>query len=147
MVKGYTKVAIWFLNFVVLLIALNVGLYFLWLPDATTAANIYGMNTVMKAYPGWSRKDVAQLLHETVAVESAYDVITQVKLLPDRGRFVTIDRAGFRQIAEQAPWPPDPKAVNIFVFGGSTTFGVGLPDSETIPSELQQALAGSHPCL
>jgi len=145
MVNGYRKFAIWFLNFVLLLIGLNLILYFLWMPDATTAANVYGMDTVMKAYPGWSRKDVAELLHETVSAEMVYDIITQVKPPTFHGRFVTVDPAGFRHVEDQGPWPPDPQAINIFVFGGSTTFGVGLPDSETIPSELQKALAARHP--
>jgi hypothetical protein len=32
----------------------------------------------------------------------------------------------------------------VFVFGGSTTYGAGLADDETIPSRLQQALAGCN---
>ena len=32
----------------------------------------------------------------------------------------------------------------MFVFGGSTTFGVGLPDDETIASCLQQFAAEGH---
>ena len=145
MVKGYTKLAIWVLNLIVLLVGVNLALYFLWLPDATTAANLYGMNVIMKAYPGWSKKDVKQLLHETLIVQMGYDLVRQIKLLPARGRFVTIDPGGFRRVQGQAPWPPDPKAFNIFVLGGSTTFGVGVPDSETIPSELQKALDATHP--
>ena len=36
-------------------------------------------------------------------------------------------------------------AHNLWVFGGSTTFGYGLPDGETIPSHLQEALRRRYP--
>ena len=42
------------------------------------------------------------------------------------------------------PWPPRPEATNVFVFGGSTTFGVGLPDDETIASYLQECALANH---
>src|SRR6202034_2026573 len=41
----------------------------------------------------------------------------------------------------QGSWPPRQNVFNIFLFGGSTTFGVGVPDDETIPSYLQEYMA------
>src|SRR6185369_12207002 len=54
---------------------------------------------------------------------------------------VTVDPAGFRAGRDQRPWPPDPARFNVFVFGGSTTFGYGVADGDTIASQLQPLLA------
>jgi hypothetical protein len=54
---------------------------------------------------------------------------------------VNVDPAGFRLSRGASPWPPDPGAVNVFVFGGSTTFGYGIADDETVVSALQAWLA------
>jgi hypothetical protein len=140
--RAYRNLAIWVLNLIVLLIAVNVMLHLFRDPNSATSADLYGMDRVMKGYPGWSRKDVTELLDDFAAANRTghYDVIKQFGTSQFTSRFVNIDAAGFRAIGNQAQWPPDPKAFNIFVFGGSTTFGVGLPDGETIPSELQKAL-------
>jgi hypothetical protein len=54
---------------------------------------------------------------------------------------INIHQAGFRLVgAGQGPWPLDDKAVNIFVFGGSTTAGFGVDDDKTIPGALQSIL-------
>ena len=37
-------------------------------------------------------------------------------------------------------WPPQSKNFNIFLFGGSTTFGYGVSDNQTIASYLQEYL-------
>ncbi len=49
---------------------------------------------------------------------------------------------GLSRIRE--PWPPNPDYTNIFVFGGSTTFGYGVTDQETIPSYLQEILTSKY---
>ena len=69
-----------------------------------------------------------------------YEPFTQFKERPNRGDYVNVDENGFRFSADQASWPPDPKKVNVFVFGGSTTFGYGVADLETVPSRLQEEL-------
>src|SRR5262245_14191728 len=48
------------------------------------------------------------------------------------------DSAGFRRTA--APRQQAGNPLDVFVFGGSTTFGYGVADAETIPSHLQRAL-------
>ena len=57
-----------------------------------------------------------------------------------RGRFVNVDAAGFRHSTDQGPWPPDSRRHNVFLFGGSTTFGYGVGDGDTIASRLQGML-------
>ena len=97
--------------------------------------------TVSPAYRGWPLTRVTELLKETyVDTRSQYDLIAQVRERPMKGQFVTIAPVGYRMVADQGPWPPDRNRVNVFVFGGSTTFGYGVSDSESIPSQLQKIL-------
>jgi hypothetical protein len=55
------------------------------------------------------------------------------------GRYINVAQAGFRHGASSAVWPPA-AGPTIFVFGGSTAFGYGLTDSETIPAALEDGL-------
>jgi hypothetical protein len=54
-----------------------------------------------------------------------------------------VSEHGFRLNGEEAPWPPDQATFNVFVFGGSTTFGAMLPDAQTIPAALESQLRDS----
>ena len=58
-------------------------------------------------------------------------------------RFV-IDPVGFRHVSPQGPWPPDPDAYNIFVMGGSTTYGVRVAGNLTISGWLQEHLRDTY---
>ena len=100
-------------------------------------------------YPGWAGPKFGQLISETLAAVEVgnyeYDEITQLRLRPLHGRYVNVAEGGFRQLGSQGPWPLDRSALNVFVFGGSTTFGFYMDDDHTIPSYLQQfARAGSR---
>ena len=48
---------------------------------------------------------------------------------------------GYRRSSGQKPWPPHPDRFNVFVFGGSTAFGYGVADDETIPSSLARQIS------
>jgi hypothetical protein len=126
-------------NSLALLVVLNVVLYVVisakTKPDSPLVR--YGKDNILTAYPGWHQDDVKTLLRETYAdLKFEYEPFTEFRNKPLRGKFVNIDSAGFRVSKGQAPWPPRPGAFNVFVFGGSTTFGMGLPDEETIASYL-----------
>ena len=58
------------------------------------------------------------------------------------GEFVNISDKGYRHNRHQYPLSrtKEKDTIRIFVFGGSTTFGYGVKDSETIPSYLQDYL-------
>jgi hypothetical protein len=73
-----------------------------------------------------------------------YDPITQLRPRPLHGRFVNVEAGGFRRVRDQGPWPPDRSLTNIFVFGGSTTFGFLVDDDQTIPSYLQRYAGAQH---
>ncbi|MDO9082038.1 MAG: SGNH/GDSL hydrolase family protein [Humidesulfovibrio sp.] len=70
-----------------------------------------------------------------------YEPLTEFRHKAVRSRFVNISEHGFRYVAGQGPWPPDPANWNIFFFGGSTAFGWST-DETSIPSRLQEFLDG-----
>jgi len=136
-----------FFNAVLLLLLVNLALYgvlrFRHRPAADPALNFtkhFDTDKLKAAYPGWREEDVKALLRETPREdhEFEYEPWTGFRERPFQGRFVNIDSAGFRLSKDQAPWPPQDGETNVFVFGGSTTFGWYLPDDQTIPSYLQE---------
>jgi hypothetical protein len=150
--RWYVVLAVGLFNAILLLVlinlALGVVLRFRHRPPSEPALNFtehFDPAKLQAAYPGWSEDDVRALLKETPREdhEFEYEPWTGFRERPFRGRFVNIDPAGFRISKNQAPWPPQPGKTNVFVFGGSTTFGWYLPDDETIPSYLQEC-AGQH---
>lgn len=110
-------------------------------PPAPWFAGRYSVARVSKAYPGWEEDDVARIGAEMQTISHAYEPYTQFKPKPVAGNYVNVHESGFRVIRDQGPWPPDPAACNVFVFGGSTAFGIGVPDEETIASFLQGHLS------
>ncbi len=96
-------------------------------------------------FPDLDRQDIAELLDDTRHLSQSFEPYTQFKEKPFVGKSVNVDSQGFRPIKDQGPWPPNPDFINIFVFGGSTTFGYGVPDGDTIPSYLQELLSSKYP--
>lgn len=90
-------------------------------------------------YPDYSAEEIDQIQRQTFDVRYVYSPYVQFRALPMRTNFVEIAPAGFRKNAGPLhPWPPEPTAFNVFMFGGSTTFGNGLPDSETVVAHLER---------
>jgi lysophospholipase L1-like esterase len=100
----------------------------------------YGGIPLDRIYPGRTRDDVRELLRETWTRRPAFEPFLVSKERKFRGRFVNVSPEGYRLGRDQAPWPPDPARLNVFVFGGSTAFGYGVADDETIASVLQAEL-------
>ena len=103
----------------------------------------YGLVKLRAAYPGRSRKEIVSLLTETWGRPLTYAPYTQFVETRHRGEYVNVAEGGYRKVENQGPWPPAKQNVNVFIFGGSTTFGYGVADSETIPSALQRKLRAS----
>lgn len=95
-------------------------------------------------YPGMTRTDIDELLNETWSRPVQFEPYTQFRERPYQGKFINISADGYRHVKNQGPWPPPKENINIFVFGGSTTFGYGLPDDQTIPSYLQEIVGGGN---
>jgi hypothetical protein len=98
-----------------------------------------------RVYPGFSRGEIQTLLSEThsPARSFVYEPFTEFKERPHAGKYVNVDANGFRLTKGQGPWPPDrERYFNVFLFGGSTTFGFGVSDDQTVASHLQTFLSG-----
>jgi lysophospholipase L1-like esterase len=146
--QRYTALAIIVLNTCLLFAAVNLLLWgalrFFRRSRPFDPVATFGLATVLKCYPGWKPEDVVALSREMGKLDEAvyeYEPFTQFKHRPLRGRYLNIDPNGFRIDKNQGPWPPQRNGFNIFLFGGSTTLGVGVPDDETIPSYLQEYMA------
>jgi hypothetical protein len=109
---------------------------------------LLGMDTVARAYPGWNRNDLTAFLRENRGIGSGhwvYEPYTTFRLPAIRGRFINVSPAGYRISGAAQPWPPDGRSFNIFVFGGSTTFGAGVPDGQTFAAYLPSEWNARHP--
>lgn len=145
--EAYTSAAVIVLN-TLLLAAVGAGLYFgvdaLRRRAAPQANNPvvpkYGLDTVASAYPQLSRDEVVALLDQVWSVPLQYRDFVYFAESPAAKPSVNVHEAGFRQNGEANVWPPDPEAFNVFVFGGSTTYGYGVADGDTVVSHLQTVL-------
>lgn len=145
----YVKAAVILFDTLALLLFVNVLLYAIfYVRDETKPAppaliQLYGAK-IYKAYSGWRPEDVYSLLKETwTKLRPEYEPFTGFREPAFRGKFVNIHPAGFRVSRHQASWPPRSDTTSLFVFGGSTTFGYGLPDDETIASYLGECVPAS----
>ncbi len=64
------------------------------------------------------------------------------KYRPVSLKYMNITPVGFRWSTDNGPWPPSVNNLNVFVYGASTTFGAGVTDDQTIPSQLHEFLKG-----
>lgn len=96
------------------------------------------------AYPDFTADERYRLQRES-SHPFTQSIVAQPREEPFSGEFVTIDPAGFRHGIDQASWPPRKNAFVVFVFGGSTAFGYGVRDQDTVSSYLQKELARMLP--
>ena len=101
----------------------------------------YGLESLKQVYPGVGGEDLLQLLQESWSRPFVFEPFTQFKDAPFTGRFVNVDTNGFRHGKNQSPWPPLADNFNVFIFGGSTVFGYGVSDDQTVASFLQVKLS------
>ncbi len=91
-------------------------------------------------YPDMSKEEISQLLLDTRRIPQVYDSYTQFKEPAYKSKYVNVSPVGFRVSKNQGQWPVSGNQLTIFMFGGSTTFGYGVSDDQTIPSHLQEFL-------
>lgn len=107
--------------------------------DAAIARN--GMEVFRRVYPDKTDDEIRQLLHDQPELPNAYEPFVDFRSAAISTSTINIHQAGFRIGGkDQASWPLDRNAINVFVFGGSTTVGSGVDDGKTIPAALQAIL-------
>ena len=146
----YTTAGSIFLTIMLLLVLTSAGFYMLEKlsgpdlgrinPNVQERIVTRKRSDLATVYPQYSNDEIDALLVETWARPIGYEAFTQFRERPFNGHYINVSRKGFRYIEKQAVWPPRESSFNIFVFGGSTTFGYGVADTETIPSQLQKEL-------
>ena len=105
----------------------------------------YGMKTLQAAYPGLPEAELRRLLDESWQRSFVFEPFVMFQEAPFQGRYVNVDTNRFRRVPNQGPWPPAAENFNIFVFGGSTMFGYGVADDQTVPARLQEQLRAAGP--
>ena len=101
----------------------------------------YGIDFFKRIYPDKSEQQIRDLITDQPELPGAYEPFVEFRSPAMLRPHLTIHQAGFRVIgASQGPWPLDGKALNIFVFGGSSVAGAGVEDDESIPAALQSIL-------
>jgi hypothetical protein len=108
---------------------------------ADAALSRYGIDFFRQLYPDKSEADIKKLLYQHSVLETIYEPFVEFRMPAIATDTLNNHEAGFRLIGQdQGAWPPDKNAYNVFVFGGSTTWGGGNMDGETIPAYLQATL-------
>jgi hypothetical protein len=146
-IRSYKNFALILTNLIVFFVLANVALYVVqFIKDHFISKGNLDNAIVQKynrspefLYQGLSSEDFNTLINETYGrnPQVSYEPYTQYREHPFTGEFVNIDKNGFRVGKNQGPWPPDPVNYNVFIFGGSTTFGYGVPDEQTVASYFQ----------
>ena len=143
--RRYKKLSFFLLNVVVVFVVLNGLLALLyWAYDSflphTDVEKKYGIEKLAQVYPARSEEEIRALLRETWSRPVIYEPFTQFREKEFQGRFVNVAPQGFRVSQNQGAWPPAKTDFNIFLFGGSTIFGYGVSDNETLASRIQATL-------
>lgn len=152
LVKAYRFVSIMFMN-VILVGALALAILSFFLPADDliwTATNSRRYSTLInrEAYYLVAHQDLDFIGHEydDLAESGHWQVNPWTGLISRnfKGRFLNIDQYGRRQTIRTSGSTSRPPLI-IWAFGGSTTFGWGLPDQYTLPSALQVELQNRVP--
>jgi len=139
-------------------VALALGLFWRWRgPGAVPAANFKPApieNLIQQKfpyidfttiYPGLSPTEIDRLQRDCLGMRYAYAPLVEFAPLPVAGKFLNILPAGYRLGRTAAPWPPAQGELVVFVFGGSTAMGFGVPDGQTVVSALEDELGRQYP--
>ncbi len=134
---AYRNFAVIAMNFVVLLGLAELGAWGVLklLDRGSRDEAIAQLPRYYDAQP-WSRQYQAEI--STAQARVLYEPFVVWRRVPFKGRTVNVGLDG-RRVTTGAVCVPN--AYKVFVFGGSTLWGIGSPDWTTIPSFLQAGLA------
>jgi hypothetical protein len=105
------------------------------------------LKSLYEAIYGLPIADVRKIVAESYTENAwIFEPYVQFREQPRRGRFVNISAEGFRLNSATGPTTVDTTgSIPVFVFGGSTTFGYGVRDEDTIAAHLEDVLRRRHP--
>ena len=125
---------------IILFILVNVILWLVIIVKDAPSTNHKKLTATSYNIDGKNDHKINLLLRESWDKQFIYEPYTQFKESPLNNLYSQVTQHGFRSIKNQGPWPINPNNINIFVFGGSTTFGYGTTNYQSIPSYLQEQL-------
>lgn len=99
----------------------------------------FGVESMRKVYPDFNDEEREILLVERSSLYVEYEAFTGYREKEFHGKYVNISPYGFRY-KDNFIWPPPSNKTIVFTFGGSTLFGYGLPDNQTIPFFIEEKL-------
>ena len=149
----FRSFALILINTIILFVILNMlsaFALFVWKPQKTEdiakhsrnpLLNYYGYEALRSRFPGKSEVELNTFLNSVWGIRQNYEPFIQMRSSEIRSEYVNIAEAGYRFNGVEAnPWPIDVTAFNVFVFGGSTTLGIGVADSDTVVARLEAHL-------
>lgn len=96
----------------------------------------YGARDYSQIYPDYSVDKINELHNETYKRNFYYDPYLQFREKPFAGKHLNVSKHGYRKSPFNENWPPTKEHFNIMIFGGSTAFGYGVDDKDTIGAKL-----------
>ena len=138
----YKTFALLLTNTLLLLLLLNAVLW----AGLTlyTALKSKRFQKMREAYPAMNNSEFAALYAETWTSGFEYAPWVGFREKPHAGSYVNVTSDGFRR-THRRDLNLDAEGLNVYVFGGSTTFGYGVPDGDTIPAQLQLQFDALYP--
>ena len=96
--------------------------------------------------PTASEADNRQIAEETnLSNKFEYEPWIEFRNVDYKGKFVNVEGLQRRSVPTAFINPSSKDTVDIFFFGGSTTFGFNVADNETIPSQFLQLYQSKYP--
>ncbi len=139
----YRATAVILLN-TALLAVIVVAVLSILLPAPEPKGRIYSKDFDLSSYSRISREEAVRVGHEfdRMGERRSYEFYpwTVFRERPFKGRLVNVLPSNTRATAAPSPKLPHQTDLTVWTFGGSTMFGWGMPDSQTIASHLQTVL-------
>ena len=157
MKKFYRQLSDMVMSTLILLVVLNLLLAaafimrdrFFSRPDVDSRIGTYRERFAdMAAYVRLTPEEATRFLDEqdqALSLGFEYAPWVQFRHIEFHGKLFNTDTSGYRRTRPPAAPSPHAAAMRMNVFGGSTTFGIGVPDDHTIPSYVQATLHATSP--
>lgn len=139
LVQGYQQVGLLLLNLIIALVSLEMLVILSFNVQFITGG--LARPPERDQFPGYTDTDwytATWREFDIVNPRNLYSAFDLWGRMPYRGSAITIDEDGTRHTPGTACG--DPAAYRIFMYGGSTMWGMGAPDAMTIPAYLQARL-------